>query len=133
MLVLESSGTKFYGTIDLDETEEKLEQLPDNIAIPDSLQDPKSKIGYDRQLKILSFKGRMSKEEQEQLSGLSPDPAFKNAVRQLAERSRKLKFDDKIRMYPMGLEREETLKLNGIERHFKIIVESKGSILRRKN
>jgi hypothetical protein len=120
MLVLESSGKKFYGAIDLDIVEEKLENMPEEIEFPDGLEE---KISYDGQLKILTFKGIMTEEEKHKLLELSQDRAFSDAVGQLYQRSQKLGLGEKIRMDPTGIEREETLILKGIERHFKASIE----------
>jgi hypothetical protein len=124
MLILEASGKKFSGIVDLDETVEKLPQLSKNIVFPNTFKD---KIRYESSSNMLILNGVMSEEERGILLKLSLDESFKNAVQKLFQRSQKLKNKDKVFMFPLGIEREDNLILNDglghdIERNFKVIV-----------
>lgn len=57
-----------------------LENLPQKIAFPNHLKD---KIYYKPREKLLIFKGRMSKEEKDELLRLSPDKHYRNAIEEL--------------------------------------------------
>ncbi len=67
----------------------KLDKLPEGIDFKDKLS---GKTGYNTDNKQLIFKGKMSKEEKDQLDKLSKDKVYQEAVNNLFEASHKDKW-----------------------------------------
>jgi hypothetical protein len=70
----------------LNETSERLENLPQGVEFPNSLKD---KISYDTERKVLIFEGVMSVDEKDKLLILSQDKRYKEVVEVLFQRSQK--------------------------------------------
>ncbi len=74
---------------------EKLDKLPEGVSFKDKLS---GKIRYNE--KQLIFKGKMSKEEKDQLNELSKDKVYQEAVTKLFEASYKDKWA--LKSFPVG-------------------------------
>ena len=73
------------------ESTARLESLPAGLKFPDSLA---TKTSYDEGKKLLVFKGVMTTDEQDELSGLSSESLFQQAVTEIFEKSQLVPVPD---------------------------------------
>jgi hypothetical protein len=77
----------------LSKTYERLERLPKGLKFPDSLTGKlKGKIHYDAEKERLTFRGLMSRKEQDGLLRLSQGKKYQEAVKELFQNSGPLRF-----------------------------------------
>src|SRR5262249_17733538 len=80
------------------------------------------KLEYDDSTHLVVFKGVMSSDEHDALSGLSPEEPFQKAIEALYRISQQLREQRDDRTYQLHMVQEATLSVDHIDRYYKLTV-----------